>query len=485
MNGAILLDKPDDIAQEGEGVKRFNLVKERCYGIVRDGKVHDVFVGPTGDHKVRKRIRGAATAVTPQSQASAAAATLQNYLKIAPTKYYAILGTIANGSAGGGTANVVWQEQVPIIPALCTAIDLYCVLPITLTLGAADGMTVSEFFPYSAISTQLTLGGAPPWPFTELTPFHIDETMHRIDSDPMYGGLGASASPLLPTNTAFSNSLDTGLAGFKQSLGGFTPGAAIAATTTGTVQFVTRIQLQRKRHLLWGAIPFGDPENRPAFSVQLNPLVGTLPEQSLFTAKTGANVDTAALSGQGTVIAVYHLSYIDLLPPSQQSAPTPAVGYGLQLTSSSPAAPVPGTYFKMTHRTAQVYLAMHHVLVNGQVPIQADYFAMWDDQDPQSARWSYDNNANTFQQYFTTYRRNYRRYPYLGVYSAELDDGVFPEVPSVTPYVGFMTPDAAYAKAFNLPVTPAMTTAIRIPQAVGANNPYVRNYEFGLVRVPY
>ena len=482
---AVLLDKPDpDIAFEGEGAK-FNIVKERCYGIVRDGKVFDVHMKPTGDYKVRKRLSGAGTSVTPQSQASAAAAVLQSYLKIAPTKYYAILGTIASGQAGGGQSNVVWQEQIPIIPALCTAIDLYCVLPITLTLGAADGYTTSEFFPYSGISTQMTLGGAPPWNFTELTPFHIDETMHRVDFDPMYGGLGASAGVLLPTNPAFTSSLDTGLAGFQQSLGGFTPGATIAATTSGTIQFVTRIQLQRKRHLLWGAIPFGDPENRPAFSVQLNPMIGTLPEQALFTLKTGGNTDTCVLSSAATVIAVYHLSYIDLLPPSMNQAPTPAVGYGLQLTPASPAAPVPGTYFKMTHRTAQIYTAMHHILVNGQVPIQADYFGLWDDQDPQSSRYSFDNNVNTFQEYFTQYRRIYRRYPYKGVYTAELDDGVFPEVPSVTPYSGLMTPDAAYAKAFNLPVTPAMTTAIRIPQAVGAVGPYVRQYEFGLVRVPY
>jgi hypothetical protein len=48
-----------------------------------------------------------------------------------------------------------------------------------------------------------------------------------------------------------------------------------------------------------------------------------------------------------------------------------------------------------------------------------------------------------------------------------------------------MSPDASYAQAFDLPVTPAMTTAIRIPAATTSVTPYVRNYEFGLVRVPY
>lgn len=469
-------------------------------------------------HRIHPRIGGGATAPTPASAASSASATLNQFLSIAPTKYYAILGTVATGSAGGSTANVIWQQQIPIIPAFCTAIDYYITLPVTLTLGVGNvtttGVTLSPFAPYSAIANQFTLGGAPPWSLTECTPWHIDETQHKIDYDPYFTGLGNMINLPAPSGSVsnpFANVLDQGpalVAGVNgpQVIGGsgsLNPGSVVTNATTAAVSsnysftFSVRINLQRKRHLLWGAVPFGDPENRPNNVTQIFPLLGTLPEQCLFVngGTGGFNTvgNSVVLNGAATVLAVYNLQYIDLLPPGVQSPPAPAVGYGLQLVTSSPSGQSAGTIFPMTHRTAMVYTGMHHIVVNtpsasagvGGLPIQADYFGIWDDQDVQSSRFNFDLQNNTFMQYFVNYHRNYRRYPYKGVYSYEPDDGVFPEVPSVTPYVGLMTPDASYASAFGLPVTPAMTSSMRIPSGTTLINSYIRLYEFGLVRVPY
>lgn len=469
----VLLDRPVD------KTINFFVNKERSYPIRRNGKVFDVYLNSRGEIVKRRRVSGGATASTPQSQASQAKAALNSFLAIAPTKRYTILGSLASGAAGGGSSNVTWQEPIPIIPAFCTSVDYEVTLTVTPTVTSGTAVW-SQFAPYCSINNQLTLGGAPPWPFTEFTAWHLDETMHRRDWDPAYSGLGGQGTAS-NANPAFANTLDYGPSPVAF---GANPGSAVTTAVAKTFQFTVRQQFQRKRHLLWGAIPFGDPENRPNNLLQLNPLVGNNPEQNLIVGAAGSNV-TATITAALTVKAVYNLAYIDLLPPSIQQPPAPAVGYGLQLTPSSPSGMTAGNLFKMTHRTAQVYTAMHHILVNGSAPVQADYFGLWDDQDQQSARWSYDATVNTFQEYFTDYHRIYGKYPYVGVYSAELDDGLVPELPSVTPYRGLMSPDASYAQAFDLPVTPAMTTAIRLPTGDTATNPYVRTYEFGLVRVPY
>ena len=475
----VLLDRPVD-----KTIDFFSVNKERAYPIRRNGKVFDVYETQSG-LKVRRRAMGGATASTPGSQASQAQAALQSFLAIAPTKHYAILGTLATGSAGGGAANVTWQEQIPIIPAFCTSVDYEITLTVTPTVSTGTAQW-SAFAPYCAINNQFTLGGAPPWPFTELTAWHIDETMHRPGWDPAYPGLGGQGVAS-NANPAFATALDYGLAASVTSFGA-NPFSAVTTGVAKTFQFTIRQQFQRKRHLLWGAIPFGDPENRPNNIIQLNALVGNNPEANLIQNIGGTT--TAVTSAQLTVKAIYNLSYVDLLPPSVAQPPAPAVGYGLQLTPSSPSGLTSGNIFKITHRTAQVYTSMHHLLINTNTgtfpaPIQADYIGLWDDQDQQSARWSYDNSVNTFQEWFTDYHRVYGKYPYIGTYSMDLDDGVVPQLPSVTPYRGLMSPDASYAQAFDLPVTPAMTTGIRIPGSVTAGNPYVRIYEFGLVRVPY
>jgi hypothetical protein len=192
------------------------------------------------------------------------------------------------------------------------------------------------------------------------------------------------------------------------------------------------------------------------------------------------------------VYATYELQYIDLLPDGV-NVPEPTVGFGLQLTASTFSAVSAGATAMVTHRTAQAYTQIHQILVNGGTgatpaypkPVQADYYGLWDDQDQQSAKWAHDATQWTFHIYFQKYFFEKRRYPVIGQYTADFDSGVFPEIPSIDPYDGIMSPDATYAQAFVVPVTPAMTTALRLPASVTAVNPYIRTYAYGLVRVPY
>lgn len=492
---AVLLDPPaPDTSKPGTNLdKSFAFHKQPAWSVRRGGR--ELLIMPQANGKYRElyKVKGGATADTPPSQASQMQSALNQYLAVAATKPYSIQGTLNSGTSGGSSANFSFVQPIPIIPAMCVAIDYEVSIVVTLTLQATTGAaTLSPFAPYSVIANQLTLGGAPPWNMTEFTPWHIDETMHRIDWDPAYQGLGAqavgAASATVWPNPPFSTVLDVGPT--PNQIGGsgsLSPGAtvtnttSVATNTNYTFTFRVRQILQRKRHLLVGAVPFGDPENRPNNVVQLYPLVGNLPEQNLFINGTGA---TATLHANSTINAIYQLKYIDLLPPGMQ-APTPTVAFGLQLITSSPSGMSAGSLFPITHRTAMIYNAIHHILVNSQLPIESNYFGLWDDQDQQSARWAYDSTLNTFQNYFTQYHYNYRRYPYTGVYTAELDDGLFPEVPSVTPYQARMSPDKSYAGAWGIPVTPAMTTTLRIPSATSLSSPYIRNYEYGLVKVPY
>ncbi len=179
--------------------------------------------------------------------------------------------------------------------------------------------------------------------------------------------------------------------------------------------------------------------------------------------------------------------------PTGVQIPEPQVGFGLQLTASTASGFTAGSYIPITHRTAQAYTSIYLLLINGgtgatpayPTPIQADYFGLWDDQDSQSARWQFDKVNNTFQQYFAHHKRVWRQPPVKGVYVADFENGVFPEIPSVDPYDAIMLPDATYAAAFGIPVTPAMTTALRVAAGTTLASPYVRVYSFGLVKVPY
>lgn len=423
------------------------------------------------------------TATTPSSQASAAAAAVSNFLAVAPTRYMTVLGSVASGAVGGQSSDVVWARTIPTTPAFCSAVEYEITIPVSLTLAATTGAaTVSPFAPYSAVGQQLTLGGAPPWPQTELTAWYLDDIIRHSNWDPAYPGLGNNEG-------YFTDILDLGPT--PNQIGGsgsVNPGTALTNTTTAAVTtdytftFKLRQQLMRKRHVLWGAIPFGDPENRPDVTAQLLALVGTHPESNLFVAGDGA---TAQLTSAATVNATYELRYVDLLPPGMGSAPQPLVSYGLQVTNFRRSDLNAGTVYPTTHRTAMVYTAIHNILVNNQLPIRADYWSLWDDEDQQSAKWAYDDTNNTFVEWFNHIQRTYRRYFNTGHYFVDLEGGDLPEIPSVTPYKGVMTPSATLANSWGITVTPAMSTAIRIPSGTTTSNPYIKNYSFGFVPVPY
>ena len=453
-------------------------------------------------------------ATNTRTSPSANAAGPEIFLKNAPKKYYTVQGSVPVGS-GATAAQVTWQQQVPIIPAYCTSMYLNIQQVIDVTVAAnSDHVYISPFAPYSGWNNQITLGGAPPWPPTELTPWYLDTIKSKTNFDPSSPGL-AGVNSGYPTTNFFNAILDLGQAGWINTIGSAAPAVSLVAATTtdnlnpgayvvntsGGVNAVLRItanfnlqfKFQRKRHLLWGAIPFGDPENRPNNLMQMLPLVGTNPEKCMFVSPAANTAPvTAVLHAAATVNATYELQYVDLLPQGVQ-VPEPTVGFGLQLTVGSTSGMTAGTWALVTHRTAQAYTTIHHLLINGGVgttpayptPIQADYFGLWDDQDFQSARWQFDKQQNTFNQYFQNLHNVNRRYYNVGHYVADFENGVFPEIPSVDPYDAIMSPDATYAQAFGVPVTPAMTTALRIPAGTTTVNPYIVTYAFGLVKVPY
>ncbi len=449
-----------------------------------------------------------------QTNAPAVAAGPGTFLQNAPRKFTTIQGTVPAGS-GAAATNVTWVSPIPVVPAYCVNLHLNIQQTLKVTFAAnGDKCFISPYAPYSGWNNQITLGGAPPWSPTELTPWYLDSMACHVNYDPSYPGLGGANSGFPATNF-FSNILDLGQAGWINTIGSAAPATSlVAAATTDNLNpgvlvtntsggvdatltlnavFSVQMRLQRKRHMLWGAIPFGDPENRPNNLMQLLPLVGSNPEQCTFVNVPGNTASiTAVTVGVTTVNATYELQYIDLLPQGVQ-VPQPSVGFGLQLTASTSSGFTAGSYIPITHRTAQAYTSIYLLLINGgtgatpayPTPIQADYFGLWDDQDSQSARWQFDKVNNTLQQYFDQYHRIKRQYPLKGVYNADFEDGVYPEIPSVDPYDAIMSPDATYAAAFGIPVTPAMTTSLRVPAGTVLASPYVRVYTYGLVKVPY
>ncbi len=398
------------------------------------------------------------------------------FLKIAAYRDIVIQGSVPSGAVGGGSSNVTWQDVIPTVPGILSEIEYQITFSSTVTIGTSgQSVTVSPFAPFSAWGNQITLGGAPPWALTEFTPWYFDDITDSQNSDPAYPGLGNNASP----------NLDEGPSSINY---GTPPGTVHTATTanqsfTDTFTFVLRQKMQQKRNMLFGAIPMGDPENKIRNITQLLPLVGNTPEQNLYV-NAGASV-TAALASAATVNAVYHVRYIDLLPATDSKIPLPAIKFGVQLNANTSDVANAGQQYKYYHRDSMAMLKIMSLLINNQGMQRADYWSVWDTQEQKSSRWEYDASQNSFQSYFSNFHKTYKRYPPKGLYIADFVSGENPDVPGVTPYNAIMTPDANYANAFDVAVTPAMTTTIRVPAGTGMVNGYQRVYTKGLVGVAY
>lgn len=423
---------------------------------------------------------------TGNSAAQAQAANLAGWLQYAYTNPWTQLATLAAGSAGGASAGLFTlnPSDIPVSPTWCSAIKYQASIGLAVTLPAGASVTVSPYFPFSSLIQALTLAGAPPWNQLELTAWYLDEITSAQDFDPSFAGLG-EASPVSASTSPYQDD------GGNWNLGGLVPGATLtnsgtsSETTNYTVNFTVRQQLQRRRHLGFGLIPFGDNENRPQQQLLLSPTVGTNPEQNSFINASSAGVSVVT-QGNSTVKIVYELRGIDItgaLPKGVSASPT--ASFGLQVDSSSPSIQNAGSIRYFQHKTAMLYEKIHHLLINDELPIRADYFGLWITNVQQNSRWAFDASQNTFQDYYEMVHERYQRYLPKGEFVADLASGDIPQFPNATPYVGQMTPDVALATSLGIAPTPAMSTAIRVPSGTTMSGAYARVYSFGLVPVPY
>lgn len=402
------------------------------------------------------------------------------FLKYARVREYPLTGTIADQSTGGTPAsNVAFQDQIPTVPAYAEKITFEITLPIRLTIPATSAVKVSRFFPYSAMLMGVTLAGSPPWDQISLVPWYLDDITSSRNFDEAATGVVPGAE---------SAQADAGP--FTYSDGGFVPGSTITnatgapVDTDGTVTFRVVCRLRRNPRLMFGAIPLGDPENRPKITMQLAALVGPTPENNAFQDDTAAGV-TAKLNGAATVTAIIDGLSLDVLPPDVEAIPEPVVGMGLAVTYSTQAAQNAGQFIKVTHNAAMLYEKIFHLLFNAQVSLRSDYFGNWLTGEQQSARWEYDAAVGTFNQLYRKVLRVYRRYLPLGVYLVDMVSGFDPDDPARDLYEAQQTPDTGYAQEFDLPATPAWTTALRPPAGTNMSSCYAAVYEFGTVNVPY
>ncbi len=416
---------------------------------------------------------------SPTSQNGSA---VKAFLSITRPKPFTITGTIASGSAGGSNANVTWQQSVPTQPSFCEYIDYEITVPIALTLAAGASVTVSPFAPYSMFSQSLGIGGSNPWQLIELLPWKLDDVERRINYDPDYVGLG--------DNTGFFNTvLDGGPnASNVGAAGSLVPGAVITNSGTGpvvndyTITFKVRQWMGMVGNSMWGYIPFGDTANEIVNNLQLNPLVGTNPTQCTFYASSSGG-NSAVTNGTTTTSAVYSLRTPTLDYPTIPIT-NPLIEMGRKLERRAVNTSAAGSQDHQKHTTGMVYTSMHHIALANNVPERLNYFSRWVSEVPEGALETYDSQLNTFNQYFTQYHRIYQREPYYGQYSFDLTRGAFPPDPKLTPQIDLMSPSQQYASAFDIPVTPAMSTAWQFPS--GATSPLqVVMYDFGLVTVPY
>lgn len=424
---------------------------------------------------------------TASDHATAQAANQEFLTYAASVPRPTILGNIASGATGGANSPVVWSRVLPVVPRWVEAIQLDVSLPYTITVPTGGTGYVSPFAPYSVIQNRFSIAGSPPWDYVSLVAFYLDEITRKQGFDPQRGTIDqASTFDRYMFNGLPPQQSDHGPWSFDFGSTSLEPGGTLAAGTyTGTLRFTGWIQLQRRRSLMFGMVPNGDPQDRPDLEIQLSPLVGPQPENSLIQDPANAGI-TASLTGAGTVNATWWSKGLDLLPAGVSPA-SPTVGLGWSIGSATTSVQNAGQIVQYNHQTSMLYQKIIHILVVNSQVVDADYFGLWLTGEQQNARWEYDApGLSNFPAYYAMLQRTYQRFLPKGVFVADLVDGEVPFLPQETPYNGAMSPDESYASAFGVPFTPSMATALRIPSSQSiSGTTYFRTYTLGMVEVPY
>lgn len=409
----------------------------------------------------------------------AAPSSNATFLRYAPTRPIVVPGTIATGVS---TATLVsWNQAPPETPVWIESVDFEVSWTIAVSCPASDTFTVSPFAPWSAFNQHFTVAGALPWSDLEMTAFYFDWLRRNKETTPY--SAATNAANFYPSTT------DRGPYGSNFEGAAIAPGTVVTnsgsttATYTLTWTFTLHLQLQQVWDQMWGMLPLGDPKNRINQYLTLNTLVGTAPEANLIVSAT-AGVTAATATNPLQVYAIYNVRDIDILPKGV-GTPTPLVQRGLSINASSTSITAAGQIYMLQHTDAMIYTAIDHVLVNNQTPIRFDYFSLLTSEETKDLRWAFDSQDNSLGEYFAQFYRRHGFYPPKGWFQFDGARGEFPPLPSVTPYDGLMTPNEDYANEIGVQVTPLFQTATRIATGTSLTNAYVKDYEWGLLDVPY
>jgi hypothetical protein len=440
-----------------------------------------------------------------------------NWLRYARDDYTSVQnGVFPISNQGSQSARANWDVTTPANPFWAWAIAMQFNLTLALSIPASGSVTISPLFPYSAIGVQLTIGGGQAIQPMSLVPFWLDEMTSKREWDSVmlgpnnainqYSSLSTPGAPQAMNQLANWNWDGSDLvesAGIMPALeivdgsnNKYYPGQTITNAGTVvenlilTVKFRAWMQLGRKlygRQLedLTGCVPLGDPANRPTLYVNVNPLVGNQPEAVGFISATGGV--TCATSGvtPSTCNLIWVSKALDQLPDGV-SVGTPKVLSAIEWnTNAGLAIPNAGQFVNLIFDTAMVYNKRFHVLVNNQLPISADYFAVWYSENQANARWIHDATLNNMQEYFRKQLRAYGRYLPKGIYNADLVGGEFPEFPRETPYRGEIVTSTTLAQLTGLKPYPNAQTTIRIPSGTVMNGAYCVTFSLGTVPVAY
>ncbi len=401
------------------------------------------------------------------------------FLRYAPTRPIVVPGTIATGVS---TATLVtWNQAPPETPVWIESVDYEVSWTIAISAAAAASFTVSPFAPWSAFNQHFTVAGALPWSDLEMTAFLFDWLRRNKDLQPWQGA---------NTSGNFYTALnDSGPYGPNFTNAAIAPGTVVTnsgsttATYTLTWTFTLHLQLQQTWDQMWGMLPLGDPKNRINQYLTLNTLVGTTPEANLIIGASGV-VTAQTLTNVLQVYSIFNVRDIDILPPGV-GTPTPLVQRGLSINASSTSITAAGQIYMLQHTDAMIYTAIDHLLVNNQLPIRFDYFSLLTSEETKDLRWAFDSQDNSLGEYFAQFFRRHGFYPLKGWFQFDGSRGEFPPLPSVTPYDALMTPNADYAAEIGVQQTPLFQTATRIATGTSLTNAYVKDYEWGLLDVPY